>query len=52
MAASVKPRISDQVISQVIVPATFRAWPSASRTAIAGPGFAMVSSCRRQCSSS
>src|SRR5712691_5228523 len=35
-AARVKPRISDQVISQVIVPATPSAWPSASRTPIIG----------------
>src|ERR1039457_153672 len=33
-----KPRISDQVISQVIDPATPSAWPSASRTDIIGLG--------------
>ena len=30
-AARVKPRISDQAICQVMVPATSRAWPTASR---------------------
>src|SRR6266496_2004434 len=36
MADSVKPSISDHTICQVIDPATARAWPSASRTRIAG----------------
>ena len=36
-ADRVKPRISDQVICQVIDPASARAWPSASRARITGP---------------
>ena len=51
-AESVVPSISDQVISQVIVPATPGHGRVLQACASSASGFAMVSSCRRQCSSS